>query len=115
GASGEEDELIEVVAAHYLNAYEAMPRAEDAEEMRSKSRERLVLAGERAASLASPIDAARYFERASALTDDAIIRAQLVERAGAMAMVGERFEEARAHLEGALASFEELGRARDAA
>src|SRR3972149_5876148 len=55
GWAGEEEEIVEVVAAHYLAAYEAAPDAPDAEEIRGRAREQLVHAGERAASLAAPL------------------------------------------------------------
>ena len=48
GPTGEEDELIEVIASHYLDAYEAAPDAEDADEIKAKARAALVRAGERA-------------------------------------------------------------------
>src|SRR3972149_2033967 len=43
--SGEEEEIVEVVAAHYLSAYEAAPEAEDAAEIRGKAREHPGAAG----------------------------------------------------------------------
>ncbi len=95
GWTGEEDEIVEVVAAHYLSAYEAAPEAKDAGEIRDKAREHLVVAGERAASLAAPAEAQRYFEQASGLADDPRARAGLYERAGHMALVATRYVEAR--------------------
>ena len=50
-ASAEEDEIVEVVAAHYLDAYRAAPDAADAEEIRVDAARLLVRAGRRAASL----------------------------------------------------------------
>src|SRR5436190_6852402 len=48
-ASGyEEEEIVEVVASHYVQAYEAAPDAEDAPEIKAKAREKLVAAGEHA-------------------------------------------------------------------
>ena len=49
----EEDEIVEVVAAHYIDALEAAPDAADAGEIRDQARAMLVRAGERAASLAA--------------------------------------------------------------
>ena len=60
---GEEDEIVEVVAAHYVDAYEAAPDAADAAEIREQGREMLVRAAERAASLAANAEAQRSFER----------------------------------------------------
>ena len=56
-SSAEEDEIVEVVASHYLDAYAAAPEDADAEEIRSKAREMLVRAGERASSLAANLEA----------------------------------------------------------
>ena len=49
----DEDEIAEVIAAHYVDAYEANPEADDAAEVREQAREALVRAGERAESLAA--------------------------------------------------------------
>ena len=47
----DEDEVVEVIASHYLAAYEAAPDADDAGDIRGKARATLVRAGERAESL----------------------------------------------------------------
>src|SRR5439155_5725983 len=86
--SSEEDEIVEVVAAHYLDAYAAAPDDPDAEEIRSTAREMLVRAAERAASLAANAEAQRAFERAIELTDEPLLQAELHERAGIMARAG---------------------------
>ena len=112
GWGGEEEEIVEVVAAHYLSAYEAAPDAEDAESIRTTARERLVMAGERAASLAAPAEAQRYFEQALALTDEAVARAEFLERAGALAWQARRPEQAEAHYHEAIATFQSAGLAR---
>ena len=103
---GEEDEIVEVVAAHYLSAYEAAPGAEDAESIRTTARERLASAGERAASLAAPAEAQRAYERAIELTDDPILQAELHERAGLMARAGARSDDSAVHFERAIELFE---------
>jgi class 3 adenylate cyclase/tetratricopeptide (TPR) repeat protein len=115
GWGGEEEEIVEVVAAHYLAAYEAAPDAPDAEEIRSRAREQLIRAAERAASLAAPADAQHHYEQAAQLTDDALVRAGLLGRAGTMAGLGGRLEQASAHLEAAHAIFEENGQTNAAA
>ena len=104
--SGEEDEIVEVVAAHYLDAYEAAPSDPDAEEIRDKAREMLVRAGERAASLGANLEAQRAYERAIDLTEDPLGRGDLEERAGMMASSGLRPDEAKAHYERAIELFE---------
>ena len=100
--TGEEEEIVEVVAAHYLSAYEAAPEAEDAKEIREKAREHLVSAGERARSLAAPIEAQRYFEQAVGLADDPLVQAELHERAGIAAAIAARAEDAASHFEQAI-------------
>jgi len=113
--SGEEEEIVEVVAAHYLSAYEATPEAEDAQEIRDKAREHLVSAGERASSLAAPAEAQRYFEQAVGLTDDPLAQAELHERAGIAAASAARSEDAVSHFEQAVALFEGAGASHPAA
>ena len=106
GWIGDEDEVVEVVAAHYLEAYQEFPDAPDAEDIRCKARDMLIRAGERAASLAAQSQAERYFAQAAELTDDATTRAGLLERAGQMAYLGGRLDEAQAHYEVAMELFE---------
>ena len=81
----EEDEVVEVIASHYLAAHEAVPDAEDAAEIRGKAQAMLVRAGQRAESLAAAAEARRYFEQAAELVDDPFERAGLLDRAGEMA------------------------------
>jgi class 3 adenylate cyclase/tetratricopeptide (TPR) repeat protein len=104
--SSEEDEIVEVVAAHYLDAYHAAPDDPDAVELRSKSFEMLVRAAERAHSLGANAEAQRAFERAGELTDDLLAKAELHERAGVMAAIGGRQDEAAANFEHAIELFE---------
>ncbi|MEX2420715.1 MAG: AAA family ATPase, partial [Actinomycetota bacterium] len=66
-ASFEEEDVAEVVASHYLQAYEAAPDAPDSAEIRAKARDGLARAGQRAASLGASGEALRYFERAAEL------------------------------------------------
>jgi tetratricopeptide (TPR) repeat protein len=111
----EELEAAEVVASHYLAAYEAEPGAPDAAAVRAKSRATLVRAGERAASLAAGAEGQRYFEQALGLADDPRERAELHERSGEMARLTGRLVEARSHLEQAIDGFDELGQRRASA
>jgi len=83
--SAEEDEVVEVVAAHYVAAFEAVPDADDAGEIKQKAQAMLARAGERTASLGAAGEAQRYFEQAAELTDDASGQAALLGRAGEMA------------------------------
>jgi tetratricopeptide (TPR) repeat protein len=113
--SAEEDEIADVVAAHYLDAYESAPDDPDAEDIRSTARGMLVRAAERAASLGATAEAQRAFERAIELTDDAPVKAELHERAGMMARTGARADEAAAHFERAIEGFEAAGAVHPAA
>ena len=90
----EEDEIVEVVASHFLEAYRLAPEAEDAPQIRDKAFGMLVRAGERAASLSASVEAAAWFERAAQLTDAPDERAALLERAGDMALLLGRLEQA---------------------
>ena len=110
-----EQDVAEIVASHYVTALELDPDADDASEIEARARETLVKAGERAASLAATENAQRHFEQALALTHTALERADLHERAGLIAVRGDRTAEARTHLEEAVAGFEELGLAHRAA
>ncbi|MDH4341260.1 MAG: AAA family ATPase, partial [Thermoleophilia bacterium] len=81
----DEDEVVEVIASHFVAAHEAAPDAEDADEIRGKAQAALVRAGARAESLAAAAEARRYFEQASELTDDSADKAGLLGTAGEMA------------------------------
>jgi class 3 adenylate cyclase/tetratricopeptide (TPR) repeat protein len=114
-SSFEEEEIVEVVAAHYVQAYEAAPDADDAEEIKAKAADKLVAAGEHAASLAASEEAQRYFEEAAELVDEPVPRAVILERAGLMAFTAAKPEEATPHFEEAVALFESNGRSHEAA
>ena len=101
-----EQEIVEVIAAHYLDAYRASPDADDAADIRVRAQEMLTRAGERAASLAANEEAQHYFERAAELADDPLAEAALHERAGATAWASGRAEEAQTHFARALELFE---------
>ncbi|HZC30787.1 MAG TPA: tetratricopeptide repeat protein, partial [Gaiellaceae bacterium] len=96
-------------ASHYLAAVEAAPEAEDAREIAARARTMLARAGERAAALAAPAEAERYFVQAAELADEPLDEAALRERAGEMAWTGGNGEVARRQLGRALALFEAAG------
>jgi predicted ATPase/class 3 adenylate cyclase len=81
----EEAEIVEVIAAHYLDAYRADPEAPDAGEIRAAAREALVRAARRAASVAATEQAQSYFEQAAELAEEPSAQAELLEQAGTMA------------------------------
>jgi class 3 adenylate cyclase/tetratricopeptide (TPR) repeat protein len=111
----DEEEIVEVLASHYLDAFRAAPDAEDADEIRTKAREKLARAGDRAASLAAAREAQRYFEQAAELTEDEVTAAGLHDRAGRMAVRRARSDEARALFEQAHSTFESAGMSHPAA
>jgi tetratricopeptide (TPR) repeat protein len=111
----EEDDLVPVVAAHYLDAFALVPEADDAEDIKARARGMLVRAGERAASLAAADEAQRYFEQAAELAEDDLARAELLERAGMVARAGGRADAAIAHFEESITRFEAAERPHPAA
>jgi predicted ATPase/class 3 adenylate cyclase len=110
-----EQEVVEVLASHYLAAYEAAPEEPDAEEIKHRAGELLARAGERASSLAASEEAEHYFEQASALAEDPLAQAHFLERAGEMAMRAAKTEQARTDFEQAVALLQEAGDAHQAA
>ncbi len=108
----EEEEIAEVVASHYLEAFRAEP--ED-REVKAKAAEMLLRAAQRAASLGANAEAQRHFEQAAELADQGLVRAELLERAAGMAWMGARAEQASSHLEQAAREFEAAGQMHAAA
>jgi class 3 adenylate cyclase/predicted ATPase len=113
--AGDEDDVAEVVAAHYLEAYESAPNDPDASEVRAAARAALERAGRRASSLAAADEAAAYFDRAVELADDELERTRLAERAASAVHLGGHFEEATVRLDAVIAAYERLGLPLDAA
>jgi class 3 adenylate cyclase/tetratricopeptide (TPR) repeat protein len=111
---GEED-AIELIASHYLRAYEADPAAEDAEQIRLAAFTALTRAGERAAALGANGEAGRQFLQAAELTTSDQDRADLLERTGALALREVRYEDARALFGEAIALYERMGATHPAA
>jgi class 3 adenylate cyclase/tetratricopeptide (TPR) repeat protein len=111
----DDDELVEVLAAHYLDAFEAVPDAEDADAVRARARDLFVRAAERAESLGAPGEAQRYFAQAADLADDAESRAGLLDRAGQMATRAGLAESAQARFEEAIALYTAAGNTHAAA
>ncbi len=114
-AWSDEQEIVEVVAAHYLEAYRLLPDAEDAADLKRQAREALARAGERAASLAATVEAAGVFAQAAELTDDPLEEARLRDRAGRSAYSGGDMEAAQRELERAQELYSGVGATREAA
>ncbi|MET0836371.1 MAG: AAA family ATPase, partial [Thermoleophilaceae bacterium] len=104
-----DDELVEIVAAHVLSAFELDPEAGDAGELRKRVEGLLVRAAERAASLGANENGQRYVEQALELSESPLRRAELRERAGELAKLAGRADAARAHFEHAISLFEAQG------
>ena len=110
-----EQEVVEVLAAHYLAAFKAGPGDPDALQIKRRAGELLTRAGERAASLAASEEAERYFERAASLAEQPLDEARLLERSGEMALRAGRTEQAQSRFEQALSRFEDAGERHQAA
>jgi class 3 adenylate cyclase/tetratricopeptide (TPR) repeat protein len=104
-----EHEVVEVVASHYVDAYDVAPDAEDAAEIRERARVALSQAGERAASLGAAEEAQRYFEQSAELATEPLEQAALIDRAGQMAMKAGTLETAARLYEKAIALYEREG------
>ena len=104
-----EAEVVEVVASHYVDAYQAAQDAPDALAIKAKAGELMARAGERAASLAAAAEARRYFEQAADLSDEESGRAALLGQAGEMAGRAGDPESARGLFERSIALYEQLG------
>jgi class 3 adenylate cyclase/predicted ATPase len=106
GWGGEEGDVVEVVASHYLEAYNLAPQDPDAEQIKERASAVLCQAGERAASLAANAEAERYFDQAAQLAVGVASRAELHERAGHVAWRAGRADTATAHYERAIALYD---------
>ena len=111
----DEEEIVEVVASHYVEAYRLAPDAEDAGEIQTRARRMLVRAAEKAASLAAVEEAETYFRQAAAIAESGLDRAELTEQAGQMAFLRGRTDEALADYDEATRVFEESGQSHAAA
>jgi len=107
--AGEEQEIAEVLASHYLEAHRAAPDAPDAADIKARAREALIRAGARSESLAARRAALHYFEEAVDLTDEEAQRAELLTRAGNMAMDAGLIERGRQLYDRAIAIAQSLG------
>src|SRR5207253_592320 len=110
-----DEEMAAIVAAHYLDAYRASSGDADAPELRVQARAALTRAAERASSLASAGEAARYFTQAAELMDDALEQAGLLELAGRAAAQDADLERAHALLQRASELLHSHGHAHAAA
>jgi len=110
-----EDEIVEVIASHYVDAHAALPDADDAAELRAKAHGALARAGERAESLGAPGEGQHYFEAAADLATEDADRARLLDRAARLARHVPDLEAAERLYLAALALYEQQGDRRAAA
>jgi class 3 adenylate cyclase/tetratricopeptide (TPR) repeat protein len=108
-ASLAEDEVVEVVASHLLEAYRLDPDADDAEPLRAKAHAAFLRAGERAAALGASAEGGRYFEHAADLAPDPTERAAALVHAGELARRAGAFDRAAPHFEEAIQLYDEAG------
>ena len=111
----QEDGIAEVLASHYLAAFEAAPEAADAPEIRAKTGTMLARAGERAGLVGAPDEGSRYYLQAAKLAGEPLLEAELLYQAGRLALQANHRDDARERLESALAIYTLAGQARAAA
>ncbi len=109
------DEIAEVIASHYLDAHAADPDAADRDDVRTEARRWFTRAAERAASLAASLEAQRAFERAADLAGEEPDRGRSLARAGELAVMGGRLDEAESLLRSAIEILVAAGERADAA
>ncbi|MDP9242430.1 MAG: AAA family ATPase, partial [Actinomycetota bacterium] len=112
---GDADDIAEVVASHYVDAFDAEPNDADASEIRQLAANALDRAGRRARSLAATAEAAAYFERAAELEGDDLRRTSLRERAAEAIWAGGDASAAIERLDPVIAEYDRLDRPHDAA
>jgi class 3 adenylate cyclase/tetratricopeptide (TPR) repeat protein len=109
------EEVAEVIAAHYLEAYAVGQGDPDADELRGEALEALRRAARRAESVGAPEGAEKAYRTALELTDDPDERRQMTEAAGHMALRAGRYAESIELFEAAGELLAAAGRERDAA
>ena len=110
----EGEEVAEVIATHYLDAYRATGHDPDAGQLHTATVAALRRAARRATTVGAPEVAQRVYVQASELAQEDE-RAWLVQAAGEMAVQAGRSEDALALLDTAAAAYASAGRAREAA
>ena len=107
--AADEDDVVEVVASHYLAAYEAVPDGDDAAAIRRDAQAMLARAGDHAASLAAAAEARRYYEQAAELAETPPERAALLASAAEMAMRTGDLSAASSLFEQSIELYEQFG------
>ncbi len=109
------EDVAEVVAAHYLQAYRCASAGPDAERLRTDAVTALRRGAHRAAAVGAPRTAESAYRKAIELAAADGERVELIQAAGDMALVDGRYEDALALFADAAAALSQLGRERDVA
>ncbi len=109
------EEIAEVIAAHYLDAYRAAGRDADAPELRTETIAALRRAAQRAAGVGAPESAERAYRTALELADAEPERTELTRAAAEMALQAGRLEPALELFDEVAAAHLAAGREHDAA
>jgi len=102
-----DDEVLGVVASHYLDAFRATPAGAHADALAVKARLALRAAADRASALHSHDQAFTYLEQALMVTTDESERAAVLVRAAGSAEITGRLEVAEDYLSRAMAHYQE--------
>jgi len=113
--ANEGEDVAEVLAAHYLQAYRSAADDSDAAQLRTEAVAALRRGAQRAAAVGAPQTAERAYRTAIDLAAGDDERIDLTRAAGEMALVDGRYEDSLELFEDAASRLRELGRARDAA
>ncbi|MBA2725067.1 MAG: hypothetical protein H0U53_03675 [Actinobacteria bacterium] len=106
----EEPDLIDVIATHYVEAYNNSPKDEEAEELARRALESLREAAKRAGSLGSHEQALALSEKALSIATDDADRAQLLLEGGEAGLASGHLDNAINLLCGSVELLAKLGR-----
>ncbi len=113
--SGDGEDVAEVIAVHYLDAYRCGAGDADAGELRREAVAALRRGADRAAALGAPQAAESAYRTAIDLAEGEDERIGLIQAAGQMALVDGRHEAALESFKTAAAALQAIGRHSDAA
>ncbi|MBA2768904.1 MAG: AAA family ATPase [Sporichthyaceae bacterium] len=108
-------EVAEVIAEHYRDAWLAAPEAADADDVRREALTAYDRAGARALTIGAPETATRAYRLAAELAEDAMLRAEHLQKAGDAAEQAGQPELAMQLHGTAATAFDAVGRVREAA
>ncbi len=113
--ANEGEDVAEVLAAHYLQAYRAAADDSDATQLRTEAIAALRRGAQRAAAVGAPQTAERAYRTAIDLAATEDERIDLLKAAGEMALVDGRYEASLGAVRGCRGEARALGREREAA